>query len=420
MKIRRFVLVLILLQISLSGELMAQYTLTMCQQKAAENYPLARQYGLIESSKDFNLKNAGTSYLPQLAFQAKASYQSDVTEIPISIPGITIEPSSKDQYSASVQVDQTIWDGGVTSVRKGTLRKQSELERSKLDVDIYAIRERVNQTYFGIILIDRQIDQVALLKGDLNRNLNRVEAYMANGLANQSDLDAIKVEILNALQKETELHAAKRAYISVLFAMMGEQVDFNAKFENPDDLEVSNEIRRPELSMLKVQSELYDIQAGMIHAQLRPRIGAYIQAGYGRPGLNVLKNEFSPFYIAGIKAVWSIGGLYTKKSDLSLLELNKKSVGIKRDAFLYNTNLQVIMQTEEISKIRELLGRDDEVIDLREKIQKASEAKLESGTISVSDLLHEVNQLDAARVTKARHDVELMMAIYNLKNTTNN
>ncbi len=134
----------------------------------------------------------------------------------------------------------------------------------------------------------------------------------------------------------------------------------------------------------------------------------------------MLNNAFSPFYIAGFKAVWNLGGFYTKKRDLGLIELNKKSVENSRETFLYNTNLQIVMQSEEINKIKELLYRDDEVIALREKIQKAAEVKLGEGTISVSDMIHEMNQLDAARVIKAKHEVELMMAIYNFKNTTNN
>lgn len=172
--------------------------------------------------------------------------------------------------------------------------------------------------------------------------------------------------------------------------------------------------------MLDAQGELLDTQRGLVKSQLSPKFGAYFQAGYGRPGLNMLDNTFSPFYIAGFKAVWNLGGFYTKKRDLGLIELNKKSVENSRETFLYNTNLQIVMQSEEIKKIKELLCRDDEVISLREKIQKASEVKLEEGTISVSDLIHEMNQLDAARVIKAKHEVELMLAIYNYKNTTNN
>lgn len=416
----RIFLTLIFFQILLSGEIQAQYTIDICQKKAAENYPLIRQYGLIESSKMYDLKNAGMAYLPQVAFQAKASYQSDVTEIPLNIPGINIESLSKDQYNTAVQVDQLVWDGGITSLRKSAIRQQSELERSKVDVDMYAIKERVSQTYFGIVLIDKQIEQLNLLLKDLDRNLNRIRSYMDNGLANQSDIDLINVEIINAGQKMCELNAGRKAYISVLSSMMGVEPDFKATFEVPQHLTVSKEIKRPELSVMANQSKLLDIQAGMVRSQLRPRFGLYFQAGYGRPGLNMLENQFSPFYIAGVKAVWSLGGLYTRKNELNMIDINKKRIENTRDAFIYNTNLQVIIQSEEIDKIAELLRRDDEIIFLREKILTAAEIKQSEGVISVSELMHEMNQLDGARVTRARHEVELLMAKYNLKITTNN
>lgn len=402
------------------SDLFAQYTISLCQEKVEANYPLVKKYDLIEQSRSFNLKNANMAYLPQVTLQAKASYQSEVTELPFSLPGVNIEPFNKDQYSAVMQVDQIIWDGGATSSRKSVIKKQSDLEKGRLDVDMYAVKERVNQVYFGIILIDKQIEQVSLLLKDLERNVARINAFMSSGLANQSDLDVINVEVLNARQKETELKAGRKAYISVLSAMMGVDPDYSSTFEIPQDTVTSKEIKRPELTMLDTQGELLDTQSGLIKSQLNPKLGAYFQAGYGRPGLNMLNNTFSPFYIAGFKAVWNLGGFYTKKRDLGLIELNKKSVENSRENFIYNTNLQIVMQSEEIKKIRELMYRDDEVIALREKIQKSAEVKLGEGTISVSDFIHEMNQLDAARVIKAKHEVELILAIYNFKNTTNN
>ncbi len=211
------------------------------------------------------------AYLPQVTLQAKASYQSEVTEIPFSLPGVNIEPFNKDQYSAVMQVDQVIWDGGATSSRKSVIKKQSDLEKGRLDVDMYAVRERVNQVYFGIILIDRQIEQVSLLLKDLERNVSRINAFMSSGLANQSDIDVINVEVLNARQKETELKAGRKAYISVLSAMMGVDPDYNSTFEIPQDTVTSNEIKRPELTMLDTQGELLDTQSGIIKSQLKPK-----------------------------------------------------------------------------------------------------------------------------------------------------
>lgn len=404
----------------LSTEGFSQYNLETCQIKARENFPLIVQYGLIESSKEFKIENANKSYLPQLSLSAKATYQSEVTEIPISMPGTTINSLSKDQYSAVIQLDQTIWDGGIITSQKQGINAQTALEKSKLDVDLYSLRERINQLFFGIILLNEQLDQVKILKNDLSRSYNQVNAYMENGIANQSDIDAIKVEQLNTLQKETELLASREAFVTMLSAMIGEEIKIDAIFERPSDLNFSKEIKRPELAFFNAQNLLYDSQTGLISAKNRMKLGAFIQAGYGKPGLNMLKNEFSPFYIAGVRIAWNFGGLYTKKNELSLIDINKKVIESQRDMFLYNSNLKSAQQMVGINKVRSLMERDDELISLRESIKRAAEVKLENGTISVSELLREINLLDIARNNRARHDIELMIAIYDLKNTTNN
>lgn len=396
----------------------SQYNIEMCQKKAKENFPMIVQYGLIENSKEFMIENANKSYLPQFSFSAKATYQSDVTEIPVTLPGVI--PPSKDQYNAVLQIEQNIWDGGVTVSQKESIKAQTNLEKSKLDVDIYALRERVNQLFFGIILLNEQQNQTIILKNDLDRSYNQVNAYMENGIANQSDIDAIKVEQLNTLQKETEILASKEAFISMLSAMIGEQIKSDAIFEKPSDLTYSGENKRPELSFFNSQSALYDSQSSMINAKNMLKLGAFVQAGYGRPGLNMLKNEFSPYYIAGMRIVWNFGGLYTKKNELKLIDINKSISESQKSVFLYNTNLKSTQQEVSIKKIKTLMERDDELISLRESIKKAAEVKLENGTISVSEMLREINLLDIARNNRAKHEIDLIMAIYDLKNTTNN
>lgn len=396
----------------------SQYKLEICQQKAKDNFPMVVQYKLLENSKEFKIENANRNYLPQLSLSAKATYQSEVTEIPISMAGIT--PLSKDQYNAVLQLEQTIWDGDAISSQKRGIKAQSMLDKSKLDVDLYALRERVNQLFFGIILLNEQLAQINILKNDLERSLNQVNAYKKNGMANQSDIDAVKVEQINALQKETELLANREAFVSMLSAMIGEKIAGDAVFEKPTDLTYSEENRRPELTLFSAQADFLDSQTGMVSSKSRPKIGAFVQGGYGKPGLNMLKNEFSPFYLAGVKLVWNLGTLYTKKNELRLIDIDKKTVDSQREAFLYNSNLKSRQQIVAINKIRTLMERDDELISLRESIMKAAEVKLENGTISVSELLREINLLDIARNNRAKREVELMMAIYDLKNTTNN
>lgn len=417
---RNFPLLILLITVFPSA-LFAQLTLEQCQEKARNNYPLIKRASLIDQTANYNLENAAKAYLPQVSFAAKATYQSDVTEIPIKMPNLTIEGLTKDQYQAVAEVNQVIWDGGAVKAQQQVTKANAEAEKQKLETDLYTLRERINQLFFGTLLIDEQLRQNDLLQKELQTNLDKITACKNNGVANQSDIDALNVEVLNAQQRRIELNAAKKAYRDLLSAFTGENISEKTTIVKPAlaipaDLALKN---RPELRMFDAQANLFDSQISLINAKNLPRIAAFVQGGYGKPGLNMLKNEFAPFAIGGIRFSWSFGGLYTKRNDLQLIEVNKSNVTVQKETFLFNTKLQATQQSDDTDKYNNLMVNDDEIIRLRENIRKTTEAKLENGTASVTDLIREINAADMARQNKALHEMQYLISVYNLKNTIN-
>ena len=400
----------------------AQLTLDDCQKKARENYPIIRRYDLIEKSKQFNLSNAAKAYLPQLQVNAKATYQSDVVTIPIHVPGITIPAIPKDQYQAVVDLNQTLWDGGTIQSQKQVIKANSEVESRQLEVDMYALEERVNQMYFGILLFDNRLEQNRIFRDDLERNRKNVAEYMKNGVANQADLDAVRVEQLNAVQTQTQLQATRAAYIKMLSIMIGDSIAPNTVFAKPQaDLPiVPSANNRPELHLFDAQNAMFDSQKAMIKSSYMPKLGLFIEGGYGRPGLNMLSNKWEPFYIGGVRLSWNFSSLYNKNNDLQKIEINKNTIETQRELFLYNIRLAENQQNADIQRIRDLMKQDDEIIALRGNIRKAAEAKVANGTETVTDLMREMTMEDLARQTKAAHEIDLLTAIYNFKNTRNN
>jgi outer membrane protein TolC len=414
--------IIITLAIALCSQsyIAAQWTIGDCQAKAKLNYPLIKRYGLIEKTKEYNLSNANKAYLPQFAINGKASYQSEVTKIPISIPGI--KEMAKDQYSASIDIYQNIWDGGTTNAQKELIKAGTVAEQKQTDVELYAINERVNQLFFGILLLNAQIAQNGILQAELQRNYDLISGYMANGVANQSDLDAIKVEQLNAIQSQTQLKSNRLAYIQALGIMIGEELTEKSSFQEPNESQLltSNNINRPELSLFSAQSMRLDTQKKLIKASYMPKFNFFLSGGYGRPGLDMLSPDFSPYYIGGIRLTWNFGSLYTRKNDIRKIETEQAHVDLQKETFLFNTKLRMTQENNEISKNRELVKDDDEIIRLRENVKKAAEAKVANGTMSVSDLTREINNEHMSRQNKALHEIQLLMSIYSLKNTTNN
>lgn len=415
---------LLVLCIMLSGYSVAysQLTIELCHEKAKKNYPLIKRYGLIEKTKDYNLSNAGKGYLPHFSMSAKATYQSDVPHLPISVPGVNIRPLSQDQYGVTLDVNQTIWDGGVISSKKEMAKTASEVALKQLEVNLYSINDRVNQLYFGILLLDGKIKQNQLFREELERNFNLISSYIHNGVANQSDLDAIKVEQLKAIQTHTQLMSNRKAYIDMLAALIGEPIDENVIMEKPNTSTqfTTGQIERPELRLFEAQQTDLETQKKLIKTGYMPKLGVFATGGYGRPGLNMLEDKFAAYYIGGVRLSWNFGGLYTEKNDSRIIEASQSSLAAEKETFLFNTNLQVTQEQSEINKNRDLLKYDDEIITLRNNVKKAAEVKVANGMLTVTDLMREINAEDLAKQDKIQHEVELLLSIYNLKYTTNN
>ena len=393
-------------------------TIETCQEKAKANYPLINQFGLIEQTADYTISNANKGYLPQLSLSAKGTYQSDAISITI---GAMQMNQDKDQYQAVLEANQLIWDGGIISAQKKITKAGSEVEKQKLEVDLFNLNERVNQLFFGILLLDEQIKQTGILQEELEVNYKRLVAFKQNGVANQSDLDAIKVEQINADQHKIELESTQKAYKIMLGALMGMPVKDDV-LEKPEmDLAILNDTtnNRPELKLFDAQKNLFESQKSLLNAGNLPKLGLFGQAGYGKPGLNMLSNSFSDFYIGGIRLSWNFSGLYTQKNNINKLEVNKKSVDIQKETFLFNTDLKTKQQQTEIEKLQNVLTNDDEIIRLRENIKKASNAKLDNGTLTVPDLIRDINAENQAKQTKSLHEIQLLMTVYQLKNNIN-
>ena len=420
---KRCILLVIMLFACLS--VYAQLRIEDCYEKAKANYPLIRQYGLIEQSKDYNLSMLSKAYLPQFQLSMKATYQSDVTKIPIDVSklGIPLDipELSKDQYGATLEVSQVIWDGGVIGAKRNTVLAKSYEEEKSLDVSLYTVRERVNQLYFGILLCDAMAEQNRLFREELQNAYNRISALLQGGLANQADLDAVKVEQLKAQQGLTQILHNRTAFLEMLSAFTGEKFNSNTVFQKPDvSFSLSREIRRPELVLFDARLRSLDIAKKEIDADLMPKLGLFLTGGYGKPGLNMLINEFSTYYIGGVRLSWNFGNFYTRKNKLNLLESSRNAIQVQQETFLFNTTLSRTGKENEINKYRELLKTDDEIIALRNSVKRASESKVQNGTLTAIDLMRDVTNEQLARQEKIVHEIEMIQAIYNLKFIINN
>jgi outer membrane protein TolC len=286
------------------------------------------------------------------------------------------------------------------------------VEQQKIEVELYKLKDRINQLFFGVLLIDEQLKQVQMLKKDIQSGINKVEGALSNGAALKSGVDVLKAELLKNQQHETELTSARKSYLTMLGLFINKKTDENTSLQKPRDLALVSVVNRPEIGLFELQKKNIALQNTLIGARNFPRIGLFVQAGYGKPALNFLKNQFKPYYVGGLKISWSLAGFYTEKKDRLQLDLNSQSLDIQKETFLFNTNVSLSQQKEDIQKIEALIKTDGEIIILRTSIKNAVNGQLTYGTITSSDYLREVNAEDQARQNLLIHNIQLLMTQY--------
>ncbi len=384
---------------------------------AKENYPLTKQRDLIERTKEYSLSNAAKGILPVITINGQDSYQSDVTSIPIKSPDMNVEPLSKHQYKIYGEVAANLYDGGAVRNQKELHRATAKIDEQNLEVQLYQLRDRINQMYFGILLLDAQLEQNELMKTDIRRGIKQVEASINNGNALKSSADVLQAEYLKANQKTIELKASRKAFVDMLALMLGVSLDDSTIFEKPSPLSTRDEINRPELSLYQYRRDAISVQSKMLSTRNRPRLSIFFQGGYGRPALDMLNNSPEPYYITGLRLNWTISGFYTFKKEKALLQIEQSNLDLLQETFVYNTKISLKSHSSEVDKLKDVLASDDEIIRLREKITQTASAQLENGVITSNDYLREVTAEDQARQNMIVHEIQLLLAQYNLQTT---
>ena len=406
-------------------------TLEECQQAAEKNYPLIQRYGLIEKTTQLTVANIQKGWLPQVSASAQATYQSDVMAWPdgmktmLSGMGVDVKGLKKDQYRVGIDVQQTIYDGGVIGSQKRIAREQGKVKSAQNEVSLYNVRKRVNEMYFGLLLLDEQIKLNNDLQTLLAGNENKLESMTERGTAAESDLQNVKAERLNAVQKATELASQKQMLLRMLSTFCGIEVNNIQKPQvKAEDGGLMADNHRPELKALDAQIDVLNAQEKALNAALMPKVGLFAQGYYGYPGLNMfedmMRHRWSWNGIVGARVTWNIGALYTRKNDKAKLQLQRDMTENSREEFLFNNNLEQIQQHENVERYQKLMAQDGEIISLRQAVRKAAESKLAHGIIDSNDLVREINQEHAACVQQSVHEIEMLKEIYDHKYTTNN
>lgn len=378
---------------------------------AEQNYPLIHQKDLIKRSEKLSLQNLNTNFLPQLTVSGQATYQSDVTKVNIPFPGISDISQTKDQYKAVGEVDQLVYDGGLTKGQKNIQQLNSTVEENKLAVDLYNLKARINQLYFNILYQDNLLAQTDLVLKDIYVGIDKVKPQVENGVSLRSNLQLLQAQLMQTQQRAIEIKAARKGLADALSLLINQPVLETTKLQLPAEYNnIDTTLNRPELKLYQSQSELIAGQEDLIHARNLPKATAFFQGAYGKPGLNLLSKEFKTFYITGVRLNWSLGSLYNNKRDKQLIQVNRQTVDLQKQVFVLNTQSQLQQQKSDIDKFARLVATDNSIIQLRKQVTDAAKAQLENAVITVNDYLTQVNAEDQARQALILHQLQLRQA----------
>jgi outer membrane protein TolC len=391
-----------------------ELTLDSAWQLARSHYPVLRDKQLIQKTAQLTLSNLQKGFLPQFTLSGQATYQSDVTRVPVSLPGFQIESPAKDQYKVLADVNQLLYDGGQIKQQKLVQAQSARVEEEKVEVELHQLHDRINQVYLGILYLDQQLRQVDLVKADIQSGINRVQAQLEEGVAFRSSVAMLKAEWLKADQRAIDMKASREGWLQVLSLLTGRELNTETRLTEPVASAITTtSINRPELRLFNSQQILADQQKKMIHTRTLPKLSLFAQGGYGRPGLNMLLNEFDFYYIGGIRFNWSLGSLYTVRKEKQQADISKQRIAVQQDIFMLNTQTQLTQQQAEIKRLEQLLQSDASIIELRQSVTESARAQLDNNVITANDYLKEVNAEDQARQSAIMHRLQLLQARIN-------
>lgn len=410
---KRILFFLFLLTAGIAYGQVSTINLEDCYRLARENYPKLTDVQRQREISDLRIQNLGVAWNPQMNLNGQATYQSEVTKVSVPIPGISIPSPSKDQYKAYLDVKQTIYDGGITEANRSVEKSGLAAELQNFEVDIYSLHEKVNQFYFTILLMKENEEVMKLKRSVLDERIRVMESGFKNGTVTARDLDILKAEKLLTEQQISEIHADKLSGLGALGILINQNLNENTALVEPVKNAKSNEISRPEIKYFDLLGNKLDQSSQLLQKTRNPKLFGFGQAGYGRPGLNMLKDTFDPYYLVGLGVSWTVLDWKLTARNRKILEVQKELVGSQKANFDQNLSIALFKADEAIKKADQLLKIDEELVGMRTIIAKSSAIQLENGAITSADYIIDLNAATQAFVSQKSHKVQLYYAITN-------
>jgi outer membrane protein TolC len=391
----------------------AQQTLSLedCYALVNTNYPIAKQNELVQQKSSLDIEVLNKGKLPKIDLNAQASYQSQVTQLPISLPNVTVNPPNKDQYKATLDFNQLLYNGGLIDANTKIKEAQTKTQQQQLKVSLYQLKTKINQLYFSVLLLQERANLLLAKDKQLDSKIKEVKVGVRFGAILPSSEKVLEAEKLKIKQQATEINFDKKTALKNLSSLTYSTIDEKIILVKPKTtIEFNVENTRPELQLFDLQNEQINLSKSLLSKSNLPKVNAFGQAGYGNPGLNMLDNSFQPFYMFGVKANWNVFDWNKTKIEQQALSISETIVTTEKDTFVLNTSMQLQEMENEIKKTEAVITTDSEIISLREYVVNSSDSQLKNGVITASEYLIELTNLFEAKTNQKLHEIQLALA----------
>ena len=365
---------------------------------------------MLQSQSELQTNILEKEKLPKIALNAQATYQSEVTQVPFSMPNATIEPLNKDQYRATLDVNQLLYNGGAIKAQTQLKASQIKTQQKLVDINLYQLKNLDNQYYFGLLLGQEKEELLLTKRKLLQEKSKEIQVAVKFGAVLPASEQVIEAEIIKINQQLNDVKYEQLKLWQHLEELSGTAFNTNAKLAIPENFSSINDVNRPELELFELQKQQIEASQKVIATSNAPKLNAFLQGGYGNPALNMLNNSFETFYMTGIKLNWTLFDWNKTKKEKEVLEISKQIVASEKETFEVNQKRQLQEINFEIGKMETQLKSDKEIIQLREKIVRSAEAQMKNGVITSSDYLNEVTQLFESKINEKTHQIQLQLA----------
>ena len=403
LKLNLTVLVLLLV---ISVRSQNQYSLDQAIKDARSHCAVSGMSVWMDKEHEILISNLNKKWLPQVNLSAQASYQSETSGIDLSFPGINIPRLSKDQYKIQADISQMIYDGGTNAALKALQKEKLNMDQNGIRLEVDAMVENTILTYFTVMETGIRIQQTDLAIQNLEAVIKKANVAVESGVMLRSESDQLHAEAIKLRNLKEEIQGAHQSALDVLVLLTGK--DQLSPLTNVSILPDSTiNISANFLAQLDLQKNLISQNLSLEQKNIVPKLAAFAQTGYGKPGLNFLKNEFAPYYLVGLKLTWQLSAFYTYQNQQQLSKFAKKKTDVRKQDILQKKQMRYQQLLRDWQRLEKSGPKDAELVELRKRILATSEVQLANGTITASTYLTRLNDVTEASLTKEINEIKM-------------